>query len=492
MFCTLLAIFAVAVFASGFDTASRIAQMKQMGRKFVIGKNEQSGTYIICAETVEIKNDDMVQAQEQAKMQARVSIAEFMSVNVEASVRNGEVSKTAVDDNGESFNSEEFRESCSKKSTRQLQKGLTVCSTEKQGNKLIVYCFLSEKIIDASAQLEQSMKKLGPDTVQVSGCAYIGHGISEMQAEKNAIREAQREAIAQVLGVSMVSQSYRQSVSKNTVDAEGEEDFSCDDTFKSKVFAAAAGFVESCRVIDKQQSGATITVTIVAKVAKDKLMDDYRSYLESMGNPGFCLRANNRDMLDLYSGFFAGLGLRMVDNLYDATYVIDVSSKFYNGGNGIRAAVRVTAWDKNSREVIFSQENDPSEFSAASDSQDDKNELCRQILKKMRPLMHKKLNTFIGRANADGRKVQVVLIRYDSGYRHVLGIVQKALQMVPGVANVKQYVSGRTVTYELNFKGDTEDLANFLEKHLETDIAEETDRPVRSKVANTRVEFKFE
>ena len=111
--------------AGGFDPSSRIAKMKELGRKFVVGKNDQTGVYIICAETVEVKDGNPNLAIETAKMQARVAIAEFMSVKIEHLVKSGQVSSETVSDSGENFSMSEFRASCTKKSASQIQKGLT-------------------------------------------------------------------------------------------------------------------------------------------------------------------------------------------------------------------------------------------------------------------------------------------------------------------------------------------------------------------------------
>jgi len=492
IFAVLLTAAAVsAAWAGGFDPSSRIAKMKELGRKFVIGKNDQTGVYIICAETVEVKDGNTALAIETAKMQARVAIAEFMSVKIDHFVKSGQVSKETVSDSGESFSMAEFRSSCTQKSASQIQKGLTVCLTESKGSSVVVYCLLTEKIMDASAELESAMKKLGPDTVKVNGMGYMGNGVTQAQAEKNAVLEAQREAIAQVLGMSMVSQTSRQTISRESVDKNGKEDFACDDTFKAKVFASASGFVESSRVVDKKVVPPTVVVTIIAKVAKNKLMSDYRSYLESMGNPGFCVRSNDRDLMDLYAGFFAGLGCRMVDNLYDASYVIDVHSKFMETGNGTQVSIRVVAHDKVNGTTLFSQENNPSEFAVNGNDQAARITLCRTVLNKMKPAMHASLNEFIGRANADGRKIQVKLNNYESDYKPVVKIIFKALGMVPGASNVRQKIGDDTVIYTLNYKGEAEDLADFLEKHIKVDIRKRSQRPVRGDVSNTCVEFDF-
>jgi len=487
-----LVIAAFGAAAGGFDPKPRIARMKELGRKLVIGKNDQTGIYIICSETVEIRDGNTALAVENAKMQARAAIAEFMSVKVEHAVQSESSAREAVDDNGESFSVNEFRRSSTRKSASQIQKGLTVCMTENHGDRLVVYCLLAEKVMDASAQLEHAMKQLGPNTVRVSGVGYIGGGVTEAQAEKNAVMEAQREAIAQVLGMSMVSHTARQSIAQNSIDNEGAESFSCDDTFKAKVFASASGFVEQSRTVDKKVVPPTVIVTIVAAVAKDRLMNDYRAYLESMGNPGFCVRSNDRDLLDLYAGFFAGLGCRMVDNLYDAAYVVDVHSEFMESDNGLQVAIRVTAKDKVNGTTIFSRENDPAELCVPANDAAAKTALCRAVLNKMKPSMHASLNDFIGRANADGRKIQVRLNNYEADYRKAAEAVFRALEMVPGASNVRRKTSDDAVVFTLNYKGETETLADFLEKHIKVDIRKRSQRPVRGEVGNTCVEFDFE
>ncbi|MBR1966904.1 MAG: hypothetical protein IKA22_09885 [Lentisphaeria bacterium] len=485
---TIMALVVSNSFAVPFDAQKAIAELKSSGQKITIGKSSSTGIYILCRETVEIKSGDLALAQEAAKMQARAAIAEFMQTKVSAVSTTNTVTKFSVQDDDESFESAEFMKKCASKEASQIQRGVTICQMEKRSDKLTVYCLLTENVIDASAVLEKTMKKLGPNTVQVSGMAFFGDNISRQAAEKTALNEAHREAIAQVLGMSLVSSSARQTISKETVDNDGQETFDCDDSFKAKVFSSAAGFVESSRIVDKKVEKPTVIITIVAKVAKDKLMDDYRSFLESMGNPGFCVRSNDQEMLELYSGFFGNLGLRMVDNLRDAAYIIDVYCQF----SGQQAAVRVVVRDKVNENVLFSQENDPEEFTAVNDSASSKTVLCRKILRKMRPHLHSKLNTFIGRANADGRKIQVRILNYDDDYHRTVKIIEKSLKGIPGVSNVRMKITDDKVIYTLNYKSETEDLADLLEKQIKVDVRRRSMRPVRSNVDNTLVEFSFE
>ena len=112
----------------------------------------------------------------------------------------------------------------------------------------------------------------------------------------------------------------------------------------------------------------------------------------------------------------------------------------------------------------------------------------------MKPSLHKNLDQFIGRANADGRKVTVRLCNYDDEYEKVVGIVKNGLEMVPGAKNVKKNRTAKSgsVEFVLNYIGETEDLAEFLEKHIKTDVKKRLHRPKLGRIENTLVEFDFE
>ena len=44
----------------------------------------------------------------------------------------------------------------------------------------------------------------------------------------------------------------------------------------------------------------------------------------------------------------------------------------------------------------------------------------------------------------------------------------------------------------MNYIGETEDLAEFLEKHIKTDVKKRLHRPKLGRIENTLVEFDFE
>ena len=466
----------------GLDVESVISKMDAAGRKTAIGKDSSCGNYIVCREEVAVQGDVNV-AREQAKLNARQTIAELISVKVSVESVRTTTTKETVKDEDESFEQSEFAKSVARKDAKQVQRGISVCKESVSGGKIVVYCLLTEQVVDATAELEKAMKKLGPDTVQTTGVGYYNEVVTVAKAHEVAVAEAQRKAIAEVLGMSMSSTSAKQTVSAEGVDKDGNESFACDDSFKAKTFSACVGFVESSRIVNEKTTDSAVFVTIVAKVAKDKVMDDYRAYLASMGNPGFCVRSNDPTMQSACSGFFGDLGLRMVGNVYDAAYIIDASG----GAEGGSATVTITVRDKTANEVLFNVSNAVQANGSQSAS-------YLQALAGMKAKLHEGLDKFIGRANADGRKVTVRLCNYDDEYEKVVGIVKKGLEMVPGAKNVKKNRSAASgsVEFVLNYIGETEDLAEFLEKHIKTDVKRKRHRPKLGRIENTLVEFDFE
>jgi len=478
---TLFCAWALAIGGFAFDVEAVISKMDALDRTTMIGKSADSGSYVICRAEAEAGVDVNV-AREHAKLKARTTIAELFSAKVSEDSTRTTITKESLKDDDESFSQSEFAKSVARKDVNQVQRGISVCKERRDGTKLVIYCLLTEQVIDATAELEKSMLKMGPDTVRVTGVGYRSEQVTEVKARAIALSEAQRNAIAEVLGMSMTSSSAKQTISAEGVDNKGEETFACDDTFKCKTFSACAGFIESSRVVDEKKSDNAICLTIVAKVAKGKLMDDYRAYLESMGNPGFCVRSNDPAMLTACSGFFSEFGLRMVDNLYDAAYIIDAVGSVDGG----EATVSITARDKVGRSVIFNASGSVPAAGSASSA-------YLQGLKSMQGKLHSGLDQFIGRANADGRKVTVRLCSYDDEYKKVIDVVKVGLENVPGAKNVRK--SGKTsdtVEFTLNYVGDTEDLADFLEKHINTDVKRKRHRPKKGRVENTLVEFDFE
>ena len=480
-YVALFLISVVSFCAYAFDAESVIARMEAAGRKTVIGKDSGCGSYVLCKEVVEVGKDVNV-AREQAKLQARTTIAELFSVKVSETSTRTTTTKESVKDEDESFEQTEFAKSVKRKDVNQVQRGISVCKEKRDGSKLVIYCLLTEQVIDATAELEKAMKKLGPDTVQTVGVGYFNDLVNEAKAHANAVSEAQRNAIAQVMGMSMTSSSAKQTISSETVDNNGDETFACDDSFKCRAFSACAGFIESSRVVNEKKTESAIFVTIVAKVAKGKLMDDYRAYLESMGNPGFCVRSNDPALLEACSGFFGEFGLRMVGNPYDAAYIFDAEGKVENG----IATVTITTRDKTAGSTLFSKSNSASSAGSPSAAYLD-------ALKGMKKDLHAGIDQFIGRANADGRKVTVRLCNYDEEYKRVVAVVKNGLENIPGAKNVrKSGGKSDTVEFTLNYIGESEDLAEFLEKHIQTDVKRKRHRPKMGKVQNTLVEFDFE
>ena len=100
--------------AWGFNVESVISRMDSAGRKTAIGKDPSCGNYVICREDVIITKDVNV-AREQAKLNARQTIAELFSVKVSGESTRTTTTKESVKDEDESFEQVEFAKSVVKK-----------------------------------------------------------------------------------------------------------------------------------------------------------------------------------------------------------------------------------------------------------------------------------------------------------------------------------------------------------------------------------------
>ena len=105
------------------------------------------------------------------------------------------------------------------------------------------------------------------------------HNVTEVEAEgtgsdrENAIRDAQRNAIATAVGTYLTSEQEMQNYM----------------TVRDQILAKSEGFVKSYQVIDQvRESDGSWTVKIFAAVSKDILMDDLEALgilLSQLGNP---------------------------------------------------------------------------------------------------------------------------------------------------------------------------------------------------------------
>lgn len=240
---TLILSFMAAIAGSAFDVESAIVRMESSWRVTAIGKNTDCGSYVICRAEAEVGNDVNI-AREQAKLKARTMIAELFSVKVSGSSSRTTITKESAGNDVESFDRSELSKSILRKDIGQVQRGLSVWREKIVGGKLIVYCLLTEQTMDATADLEKTMRKVGPDAVRVKGIGYFNEFVTEAKARVNAIEDAKHNAIADVLGMAMTAFSANQSVSTESVDNNGEETSSFTETEMTKEEKAQS--VQAC------------------------------------------------------------------------------------------------------------------------------------------------------------------------------------------------------------------------------------------------------
>ena len=90
-----------------FDVDTVIQRMESAGRTTLMGKNPSCGSFIVCKEVVLVQGDVNV-AREQAKLNARKTIAGIFSVKVSSVATSEKTEVETVNDDGESYASSEL------------------------------------------------------------------------------------------------------------------------------------------------------------------------------------------------------------------------------------------------------------------------------------------------------------------------------------------------------------------------------------------------
>ena len=106
--------------------------------------------------------------------------------------------------------------------------------------------------------------------------------------------------------------------------------------------------------------------------------------------------------------------------------------------------------------------------------------------------LHNHINHYLGRINADGRGVQVVLSGYDKRYRGDAREIKKCLEGIPGVRDVEMDIRDDEVIYNFQFAGDTKELKTHLEEQMEVHIEKKRHIPKAYKLTTNKICFEFD
>ena len=361
-------------------------QMKEDGAESRAGYTKQLGVFVVATGTAPISSTK-AKAKTIARANAVQNIAAFMGSQVSSETRS-ESSESTV--NGQT-ELKEFFSSVTETKVKQLLKGVQDLSMEDDGDSMIATVFLTTKAVDKSAELKEAMNAMGDEgTVRAVG---------EAKTHQNAVQMALRAAVEQVVGTMVV----------------GETKITDNEKVKSKIFSGAEGFVDTYRVVEEVEVTAAWRVTVIAKVSKKKILDSYRVYLKTLGDPVFYLECTSSDsdtedtqIAARFGQFFRKLGFKISKTEEGADYVISASGEYRRVKNPMDEDQVFTQYSMVIRvlsktgEELLSLPNNPKKSAVCINNPERERELCAaKAFKQMEKPVHEAINDMIARMMAD-------------------------------------------------------------------------------------------
>ena len=362
------------------------AQMKEDGAESRAGFTRQLGVFVVATGNAPITGSK-AKAKTIARANAVQNIAAFMGSQVSSSARS-ESSETAV--NGET-EIKEFFSTVTETKVKQLLKGVQDLSMEEDGDAMVSTVFLTTRAIDKSAELKAAMNAMGDEgTVKAVG---------EANTHQNAVQMALRAAVEQVVGTMVV----------------GETKITDNEKVKSKIFSGTEGFVDAYRAVEEIEISAGWRVTVIAKVSKKKILDSYRVYLKTLGDPVFYLECTSSDsegedrqIAARFGQFFRKLGFKISKTPEGADYLINASGSYRRVKNPIdedqiftQYSMVITVLSKTGEELL-SLPNNPRKSAVCINNPERERELCAaKAFRQMEKPVHEAVNDMIARMMAE-------------------------------------------------------------------------------------------
>lgn len=477
LLCAALLFYAVPE-AAGFNVNSIIAKMGDQTP--VCGQNPETGFWIVAyADVFPEKGMNENEKHELGLAMAKKEIASFFGTTVKSSEQFSSTVKVSEENGKETSSVEEVLKEAVSVDVNQFLRGVAIAKAEDKGEFVRYYCYTSTRIINAAAEMEAEKSKLPPDTVRAVGFAPALGGESTETLQRAALASAKRYAVEQVLGSSIAANTQVQDSTK----------------IYSRIYASASGFVEDFRIVSENRTAQGYEVRIIAKVARNKLMQDYTASLKAMGDPAFAVITNQKDLYMSLCDFFSGLGIRIIANPQAADYLILANGDFRevihpaSRQSGTQLSLWIRIVDPKTNQELFAIKNDPRKAAVFYTSVERQIELSAQkAFTQVKKPLHEKLNQLLGKMATTGREVRIVIDNYTESFSDELRIIVKAVENIPGSSNVNMKVNDieQTATISLNYTATTESLEGFLQARLKKDIEYPVRRPKTKNIsANT-------
>ena len=435
--------------AMGFVMAAHSAQpwleiAKEMaagGETVRPGSAENGGWYVAAlSEIVPADGGGEAEAMQRARLVGKRLIAGFISGEKVASSEESSVEEVAAGDSSETR--ETFLQKITVDVDAVLRGAEVVGTVDGDGRKKYLVLVASSETADASTALAAKMAELGPDIVSANGFSPIAEG-GIPAAQKAALASAKSAAVEMVLGSAVASTEAALNMNAS-----------------AKVFVNAGGFIESFRVTEEGDRDGAYKVTIVAKVAKDKLLNDYGAALAQFGNVKFHVDKTGKDQLDaMLEDKFLEWKCPLTDDRSAADYLVRATWAFadethpMDGRTGTRLTLTIRVLDAATGKEYFAVNNDPRK--AASFIGDQRRRIRNAAdlaMKEIHEKIHARLDAMIGTMAASGRDVRMVFDNYSEAYAEALEAIRAAVDALPGCNNATATIDGSARTAEISLR----------------------------------------
>lgn len=453
-FISITATIAVMLFAGEIcladaDWMAMAKTMAEDSESSRIGSSEKTGGYVIAIAKIS-DSGDAVEAMNSAKIAAKRIIAGIVGgENVEAH----EHFSTSESVNGDKVESQESFSSSVKIDVEAIMKGAMVLGTvDADGSKYIVL-LATQMNADVSGKLSKALDD-NPNTVSVIGFAPLT-GDDIALAQRMAYDSAKSQAIEQVLGTTVAA-----------------TDASMNDKASAKVFASSAGFIKQFRVIQEGKVGdSAYRVEVVVEVAKDELLNSYKSALESLGDVKFYVDCGDTFIREKVVEAFSGWGCNVTGKKNSAQYIIACHGSFQdvthpvNGSEGTRCVLSIRIVDvATGREMLTAHNNSKKSVSFTGSKERRRRLSAEKTMKEIHGKIHEKLDEMIRGMVSSGRDVRLEFDNYSEVYTESLDLIASQLEKIPGCSAPKSAANTSRGTATITFRCtlDISDVKKFL------------------------------
>lgn len=466
-------LFAIAQNQTSWSVESVISQMDE-GSSILCGHTPETGVWVVCQ--IEMDANPSVKKDQQislAEIRARREISEWMNVTIESQATHS-MSQTTT---AAGVVQHEMYQELTKTKTEAFLRGVTLHSIQNRENAQYAYFYTTGRLVNRSAELEAQLKQAPPGVVRAVGFGVIAEG-KISPAKRQAMQQALRNAVEQVMGTTVIGQSQLMDNEKA----------------KSKLISQTMGAVKQYRILKEEHNGINYQVILNAQIDEKNLLDNYASMVRSMGNPGFAIQCNDPDLKVSLTDFFASMGFKVTEDPAAIQFVVEASCEYLPindeyYGEGIQIDVHLRLYDVKTRQQILSMRNDPRKTSTYTGTLHRiRQKAAGTAFRTMKKELHEKLNKIVMDWVLNGREVIVIFNNVPSSMDEAL---VSSVKDVPCVEYHTKKRDGNKLILNCSYVGSSSDFEDFLLERFKKDLPANFRKPVTNKVELNMLEFTF-